>query len=52
MPMASDINFNSVAEKSNCYSGADLAGLVKEAALIALLKEKDVNIIFINLLIK
>ncbi|KRW98210.1 P-loop containing nucleoside triphosphate hydrolase [Pseudocohnilembus persalinus] len=41
MPINTLVNFEEISKKTKNYSGADLAGMVKEAALIALLKEKN-----------
>jgi len=41
MPLAEDVDLEYIAEKTENFSGADLEGLVREAAMIALRENKD-----------
>ncbi|MEK6875552.1 MAG: AAA family ATPase, partial [Nanoarchaeota archaeon] len=46
MPLAKDVNLNSLAKKTIGYTGADIEALVREAGLIALresIEAKEVN---------
>ncbi len=47
VPLAEDVNLDNIAEITHGYTGADLAALVKEAALAALrrfIKEEDIDL--------
>jgi transitional endoplasmic reticulum ATPase len=41
MPLAKDVNVNELAKMTNYYSGADINGFCREAALVAL--RKNIN---------
>ncbi|MBU1136726.1 MAG: CDC48 family AAA ATPase [Nanoarchaeota archaeon] len=41
MPLAKDVNLSKLAEKTEGYVGADIESLVREAAMLALRKNKD-----------
>ena len=41
MPLAKDVDLKKLVEKSENFTGADIAGLCKEAAMLALRKNKD-----------
>tara|TARA_Y100000034_G_scaffold136979_1_gene217885 strand:- start:5387 stop:7663 length:2277 start_codon:yes stop_codon:yes gene_type:complete len=41
MPLAKDVELNKLVEKTESFTGADLAGMCKEAAMLALRKNKE-----------
>ena len=43
MPLTKEVNLSSLAEKTEGYTGADIESLVREAAMLALRKDKDVK---------
>ncbi len=48
MPMAKDVNLESIAERTENYSGADLAAIVREAGLSAIREDSNAKIVYMR----
>ncbi len=48
MPMAKDVNLESIAERTENYSGADLAAIVREAGLSAIREDNNAKIVYMR----
>jgi len=48
MPLAKDVNLESIAERTENYSGADLAAIVREAGLSAIRENSNAKIVYMR----
>jgi len=48
MPLAKDVNLESIAERTENYSGADLAAIVREAGLSAIREDNNAKIVYMR----
>ncbi len=48
MPLAKDVNLESIAERTENYSGADLAAIVREAGLSAIREDSNAKIVYMR----
>ena len=48
MPLAKDVDLESIAERTENYSGADLAAIVREAGLSAIREDKNAKVVYMR----